>query len=103
MSLAIQGSTQSGALMIGMNGRTIQWGTFKFNAADATGSLKLLLSKLEALFITPAGTPAADEQVSGPAIPADGKMIDGTGAVTVTRTGAAKTANLVCSYLAIGW
>lgn len=101
MSISAQ-ETQNGNLP-GGNGRRMQFGQFQFSTTDATGSLKLNLSKLEHIAIQPTGTVATDETVTPPQIPIGGLVVDSTGTITVSRTGAAKTSGLICSYHAIGW
>lgn len=101
MSISAQ-ETQNGNLP-GGNGRRMQFGQFQFSTTDATGSLKLNLSKLEHIAIQPTGTVATDETVTPPQIPIGGLVVDSTGTITVSRTGAAKTSGLICSYMAVGW
>lgn len=101
--MAFTSQTTNMGNLPGDNGRKIQWGKAVFSTTDATGPLKLNMTVVESLTPTPCGTPASDEVVSGPAMPKDSLVVGSTGAVTITRTGAAKTSGLVINYVAIGY
>lgn len=94
-------NNQSGKVPMGQNGRVFVWGTFAFTTTAASGTLKLPVRQLESLVITPCGTPASDEVVSGPANTSG--VVDASSGVTITRTGASKTSGLVCSYIGVGF
>jgi hypothetical protein len=103
MALAIQGSLQQGFVSMGQNGRKLQWGTFKFSTTDANGELSVNMHYVESVLLTPVGVPATDEQAYVDEAFSDGGLVvPSTGTITVARTGAAKTSNLIYSYLAIG-
>lgn len=88
---------------MGQNGRTFQWGTFKFNGTDASDTLEVHMRVVESVILTPAAVPATDETVYCPDLSTGPLTVPAGGTVNVSRTGAAKTANLPCSYLIIGY
>lgn len=102
MSLTQLGRRINGQIISGNDGQKVQLGVFQFGGVAASDTLAVNLRQITAMFFCPVGG-AGDEEVSGPAFPAGGKiLVDGTGAITITRTGAAKTNNLVVSYLIFG-
>jgi hypothetical protein len=102
MSLAILNRAINGQIITGNDGQKCQVGFFQFAGAAASDTLPVKLRQITAMFFCPVGG-AGDEEVSGPAPGAGGRiMVDGTGQITITRTGAAKTNNLVVSYLIFG-
>ncbi len=68
-----------------------------FSTTDASGTVDITpLMRVEHVDITPGGTPASDEIISGPIIdPTTGVVTVASNAVTITRTGASKTSGQV--------
>lgn len=92
----------NGQIITGNDGQKCQVGFAQFAGAAASDTLAVNLRQITGIFFCPIGG-AGDENVSGPAVPAGGKiLVDGTGVITVTRTGAAKTNNLQFAYLILG-
>lgn len=56
---AIIGDLQAGKLVMGQNGRKLQWGKVLFAAAATTAALPLQMHQVECLFISPTAAPAA--------------------------------------------
>lgn len=103
MASPIQGTLQQGVLMMGQNGRLMQWGTAAFVTTGATVAVPVNMRNVECFIITACNVTASDEILSGPNILSTGIFnVPAAGTVTVTRTGASKTSGLAFSYLAIG-
>lgn len=81
-------------------------GTAAFNGQAATGELDTGgLLVIESFSLTPIGTPAADENLSiNETVNAQGQIVVADDRkVTVTRTGAVKTADLKVAYTLRGY
>ena len=90
-------------LAAGQNGKKVEFGLFAFTTTAATYVISTQVSRVEGVFVFPAGAVATDESLySTNTVSSDGTYLPGTSGITITRTGASKTSGLKCFYLIIG-
>lgn len=89
----------------GANGRVQHFGVVAFNGQDATSTLAVNMTRVEAVFLTWAGAPASDEiPYWADTLDASGGLaVPASGVITLGRTGAVKTAALKVSVRVVGY
>jgi len=103
MPKAVTDNLYNGQIQMGEQGVLCQYGQAHFVTTGATLVIPTKFRQIRAILITPMATPASDEIIYAPAN-ADGSslIVDGSGTITITRTGASKTSGLGFYYWIIG-
>lgn len=104
---AITISDPNGAKLVevhaGQRGYRELRGIGAFNLTDATGTLSVPgMNFIDSVQLTAMGSPAADEILSVTDTITSGRIAPTSGAITIQRTGAAKTSGLKFSFVIRG-